>query len=76
MMKGNRIENVIDSRSLEVNKLANVSAVVSPAGLFLKFIFFVILFLNANMQLIKTLLQQLFLVTVYLILSLMYWWVM
>ena len=39
MMKGNRIENVIDSRSLEVNMLANVSAVVSPAGLFLKFTF-------------------------------------
>ena len=35
MMKGSRIVYVIDSRSLEVNILANVSAVVSPAGLFL-----------------------------------------
>ena len=35
MMKGSRMEDVIDSSSLEVNILANVSAVVSPAGLFL-----------------------------------------
>ena len=31
-----RIENVVDSRSFEVNILEKVSAVVSPAGLFLK----------------------------------------
>ena len=48
MMKGNRIENVIDSRSLEVNILANVSAVVSPAGLFLKFIFMFFMFIHKN----------------------------
>ncbi len=36
IMKGSRMEDVIDSRSLEVNILANVSAVVSPAGLFLQ----------------------------------------
>ena len=35
IMKGSRMEDVIDSRSLEVNILANVRAVVSPAGLFL-----------------------------------------
>ena len=35
MRKGSRMEDVINSRSLEVNILANVSAVVSPAGLFL-----------------------------------------
>ena len=36
MRKGIMIENVIDSSSLEVNILANVSAVVPPVGLFLK----------------------------------------
>lgn len=35
MRKGSRMEDVINSRSLEVNILANVRAVVSPAGLFL-----------------------------------------
>ena len=35
MRKGSRIENVMDSKSFEVNILANVSAVVSPTGLFL-----------------------------------------
>ena len=35
-MKGTSKENVIDSKSWEVNMLANVSAVVSPDGLFLK----------------------------------------
>ena len=41
MRKGTRIENVMDSKSFEVNILilANVSAVVSPTGLFLKFKF-------------------------------------
>ena len=37
MRKGTSIENVMDSNSFEVNILANVSAVVSPDGLFLKF---------------------------------------
>ena len=35
-MKETIIENVMDSRSLEVKMLAIVSAVVSPVGLFLK----------------------------------------
>ena len=37
MRKGTSIENVMDSNSFEENILANVSAVVSPDGLFLKF---------------------------------------
>ena len=64
MRKGTRIENVMDSNSFEVNILANVSAVVSPVGLFLIFTNFT----NLN--------TKLSVVTVHLMLSLMYWWVM